>query len=77
VGAQLGTAPQAGHVSPARTIKAGKHLGRGRAGPGQAVLDPGLPDELSKRSPLATAWRARPHTYPVHRRRAGRRLAET
>lgn len=27
-------------------------------GPGLAAFDPGLPDELSKRSPLATAWRA-------------------
>ena len=26
-------------------------------GPGLAALDPGLPDDLSKRSPLATAWR--------------------
>jgi hypothetical protein len=26
-------------------------------GPGLAVLDPGLPDELATRSPLATAWR--------------------
>ena len=25
--------------------------------PGLAVLDPHLPDELSRRSPLATAWR--------------------
>ena len=26
-------------------------------GPGLAALDPGLPDELARRSPLATAWR--------------------
>ena len=26
-------------------------------GPGLAALDPGLPEHLSKRSPLATAWR--------------------
>ena len=26
-------------------------------GPGLAALDPGLPEKLSKRSPLATAWR--------------------
>jgi hypothetical protein len=26
-------------------------------GPGLAALDPGLPSELAKRSPLATAWR--------------------
>ena len=26
-------------------------------GPGLAALDPGLPDDLSKRQPLATAWR--------------------
>lgn len=64
-----------GHSAASRTRLAransqGKQApgpGPGRAGPGLAVLDPGLPDELSKRSPLATAWRARPRTYPVHR----------
>jgi len=26
-------------------------------GPGLAALDPGLPTDLARRSPLATAWR--------------------